>query len=181
MYDEIQKQLLAAIREGDSCRFRSKIREIQQTGEDEEIYLDPCLLVAGQFGNLEIIRIVYEEFGHPYMGVEECYPNCAGETPFLLACAGGHIATAKYLLEHGTNPFAVDAHGCNAVFNAVCSGNVELTRFLIETCKIAWQGFTWEGTSAIQFAEKCGNPAMYEYIAALGGICFTNPPYKPNL
>lgn len=113
------------------------IRNILQHHENEDI-LDTLLLQAADCERLDIIKVIYEEFGHPYMGDEECFPNCAGDTPLLLAAHRGNFEIVKYLLEHKANPFAVAPHGCNAAINAIASGNVKLAKFLIEDYLIAW-------------------------------------------
>ena len=156
--------------------FMSAAKKCLQDGEDEDI-LDSCLLKSADCERLDIIKVIYEEFGHPYMGDEECFPNCAGNTPLLLAAHRGNFEIVKYLLEHKANPFAVDTHGCNAAINAIASGNVKLAKFLIEDCLIAWQGYTLEGTSALQFAISSRSPRMFGYILSLGGLRYNHPRY----
>ena len=156
--------------------FISAAKKCLQNGEDEDV-LDICLLKAALCERLDVIKVIYEEFGHPYMGDEECFPNCAGDTPLLLAAHRGNLEIVKYLLEHNANPFAVDSHGCNAAINAIASGNVELAKFLIEDCLVSWQGYTWEGTSALQFAISSRSPRMFGYILSLGGLQYNHPRY----
>ena len=156
--------------------FTAAAKKHLQDTEDEDI-LDVCLLTSTFFERFDIIKVIYEEFDHPYMGKEECFPNCAGDTPLLLAAHKGNFEIVKYLLEHNANPFAVNFHGCNAVINAIASGNVELAKFLIEECLIAWQGYTWEGTSALQFALASRSPRMFGYILSIGGLQYNHPRY----
>ncbi|MBR2427288.1 MAG: ankyrin repeat domain-containing protein [Lentisphaeria bacterium] len=156
--------------------FSSAARKYLQDAGDEDI-LDICLLKSAVRGRLDIIKVIYEKFDHPYMGDEECYPNRAGDTPLLLAADQGNFEIVEYLLEHNANPFAVSYHGCNVAINAISSGNVELAKFLIEDCLIAWQGYTWEGTSALQFAITSRSPRMFGYILSLGGLQYNHPRY----
>ena len=131
--DDQLKQLYDILPNCSCDDFKSAVKKIQSMADDEN-FLDACLLRAAGHGRLDIISLIYEEFDHPYMGREECFPNCAGETPLLLAAGRGDEKIVKYLLKHKANPFAVDSHGCNAAINAIASGNVELARFLIEDC-----------------------------------------------
>lgn len=159
-----------------SSKLHYCINQVLQDSRNEDI-LDTFLLKSSYCERLDIIKVIYEEFNHPFMGKEECFPNCAGETPLLLAAHRGNLEIVKYLLEHKANPFAVDSHGCNAAMNAVASGNVELAKFLIEDCQIAWQGYTWEGTSALQFAIASKSPQMFGYILSIGGLKYNHPKY----
>ncbi len=174
--DDQLKQLYDILPNCSCDDFKSAVKKIQSMADDEN-FLDACLLRAAGHGRLDIISLIYEEFDHPYMGREECFPNCAGETPLLLAAGRGDEKIVKYLLEHKANPFAVDSHGCNAAINAIASGNVELARFLIEDCLIAWQGYTWEGTSALQFSLTSRSPRMFGYILSRGGLEYNHPRY----
>ena len=174
--DDQLKQLYDILPNCSCDDFKSAVKKIQSMADDEN-FLDACLLRAAGHGRLDIISLIYEEFDHPYMGREECFPNCAGETPLLLAAGRGDEKIVKYLLEHKANPFAVDSHGCNAAINAIASGNVELARCLIEDCLIAWQGYTWEGTSALQFSLTSRSPRMFGYILSRGGLEYNHPRY----
>ena len=175
--DDQLKQLYDILPNCSCDDFKSAVKKIQSMADDEN-FLDACLLRAADYERLDIISLIYEDFDHPYMGREECFPNCASETPLLLAARRGNFEIVKYLLEHKANPFAVDSHGCNAAMNAIASGNVELAKFLIEDCKIAWQGYTWEGTSALQFAVSSRSPRMFGYILSLGGLQYNHPKYE---
>lgn len=160
-----------------TCKeFKSAVGKIQSMTDNEE-FLDKCLMQAADHGRLDIIKMIYEEFDHHYSAKEECFPYCAGDTPMLHAADRGNEQIVKYLLEHKANPFAVDSHGANAAINAIASGNVELAKFLIEECQIAWQGYTFEGTSALMFSLTSKSPRMFGYTLSLGGLKYNHPPY----
>lgn len=143
---------------------------------DNEDVLDSCMLLAARNGNLEFIEFIYENCEHPFTG-DPPYPFGACNTPLLEAARHGQIDVVKYLLLHEANSFAVDRHGANAVFNAILSGNIELVQFLIEECGLAWQGYTWEGGTALTYAVLSENPRMFGYVLRLGGLSFDNPKY----
>ncbi|MBQ9088134.1 MAG: ankyrin repeat domain-containing protein [Lentisphaeria bacterium] len=169
-------ELHTLIKNSSVAVFKQHITNIKQ--DDLDKFLDSCLLISAALGRLDIIKVIYEEFNHYYSGDEECYPNCTGKTPLLRAAENGFTDIVKYLLEHDANPFAVDSHGCNAAMNAIMSGNVELAQFLIKDCKVAWQGYTWEGTSALQFALLSGSPRMFGFVLSLGGLEYNNSQYS---
>jgi hypothetical protein len=141
--------------------------------------MDCCMLSAAEDGQLDIIKFLYEEsklakvepFGYPYG---------AFDTPLLYAAAAGEMEVVKYLLHAGANPFAIDESGLSVVQNAIGSGKLELAKYLIEDCKLPWQGYSWEGISALHIAVESQEPEMFEYILQLGALAYDQPVFCPD-
>ncbi|CAN0257168.1 unnamed protein product, partial [Ectocarpus sp. 12 AP-2014] len=57
--------------------------------------------------------------------------DCDGHTALDWACYSGHTGVAKLLVEHGLNPWAVDAGGKNCLHWAASQGWAETCRYLV--------------------------------------------------
>lgn len=141
--------------------------------------MDCCMLDAAEQGSLNIIKFLHQEA--KLARVEPLdYPYGPEDTPLLYAAAAGAMDVVKYLLNAGANPFALDETGVNLAQNAINSGNVELAKYLIEDCKMPWQGYTWEGLSALHLAVDSQQPTMFEYVLSLGAIAYDQPKFCPD-
>jgi len=141
--------------------------------------MDCCMLDAAELGFLDIIKFLHQEA--KLAKVEPLdYPYGPEDTPLLYAAAAGATDVVKYLLQAGANPFALDETGVNLAQNAINSGNVELAKYLIEDCNLPWQGYTWEGLSALHLAVDSQQPAMLEYVLALGALTYDQPKFCPT-
>ncbi|MDQ0290883.1 ankyrin repeat domain-containing protein [Oligosphaera ethanolica] len=141
--------------------------------------MDCCMLDAAEQGSLNIIKFLHQEAKLARVDPLD-YPYGPEDTPLLYAAAAGATNVVKYLLQAGANPFALDDTGVNLAQNAINSGNVELAKYLIEDCKMPWQGYTWEGLSALHLAVDSQQPAMFEYVLALGAIAYDQPKFCPT-
>ncbi|MGI5924236.1 MAG: ankyrin repeat domain-containing protein [Lentisphaeria bacterium] len=138
--------------------------------------MDCCMLDAAEMGYLDIIKFLHQEA--KLARVEPLdYPYGPEDTPLLYAAAAGATDVVKYLLQAGANPFALDETGVNLAQNAINSGNVELAKYLIEDCKMPWQGYTWEGLNALHLAVDSQQPAMFEYVLSLGALAYDQPTF----
>lgn len=54
------------------------------------------------------------------------------ETALGMACLGGHLEAARWLLDHGANPNYQDPHGDSPLMDSVFVGNLDLVNLLIE-------------------------------------------------
>ncbi|MDD4539272.1 MAG: ankyrin repeat domain-containing protein [Lentisphaeria bacterium] len=140
------------------------------------VLMDNCMLDAAELGFLDIIKFLHQDA--KLAKVEPLdYPYGPEDTPLLYAAAAGATDVVKYLLQAGANPFALDETGVNLAQNAINSGNVELAKYLIEDCKMPWQGYTWEGLSALHLAVDSQQPAMFEYVLTLGALDYDQPKF----
>lgn len=141
--------------------------------------MDSCMLDAAELGFLDIIKFLHQDAKLAKVDPLD-YPYGAEDTPLLYAAAAGATDVVKYLLQAGANPFALDETGVNLAQNAINSGNVELAKYLIEDCHMPWQGYTWEGLSALHLAVDSQQPDMFEYVLALGAIAYDHPKFCPD-
>lgn len=141
--------------------------------------MDGCMLDAAEQGYLDIIKFLHQEAKLARVEPLE-YPFGAEDTPLLYAAAAGATDVVKYLLQAGANPFALDETGVNVAQNAINSGNVELAKYLIEDCKMPWQGYTWEGLNALHLAVDSQRPDMFEYVLTLGALVYDQPRFCPD-
>jgi ankyrin repeat protein len=59
----------------------------------------------------------------------------AGETPLLVACAGGAVRCVELLLSKGCDMDAVDSQGRGPLHHAVESGSYEAVMWVMEECR----------------------------------------------
>lgn len=79
--------------------------------------------------------------------------NIYGETPFLSACANGCLESVKFLVEKGSNIYASDFFGNNAIILGARSGNVNLLNYLINL-RIDVSHRNLQGENAIMYLIK---------------------------
>jgi ankyrin repeat protein len=103
--------------------------------------------------------------------------NAMGETPLLRAAGMGKIPVVKALLDEGSDPFATDARGQNAVIILARTGNLWcLHYYCIYLCerfglKTAWQmlhSLDSEGHAVLDWAADNGSVNVLEYLIRKG-------------
>jgi ankyrin repeat protein len=121
-----KRGVVRAVRRGDLAH----VQRILRAGFPVDVPLDwllrrTALMEAGFTGQLEIARALLDA------GADTNARSRSGETPLMLACAGGHPALVRLLIERGADVRA-EAHGSNPLGFAIHYGHAEVARVLLE-------------------------------------------------
>ncbi|CAN6238174.1 unnamed protein product [Urochloa humidicola] len=82
-------------------------------------------LAAGQ-GHLSVCRYLVEEFRVDINAIHD-----GGESPLAYAINGAHVATVRYLLDHGADPDKVDDKGFTSLHIAAEEGYCKIVEILL--------------------------------------------------
>ena len=122
-----QMQLVHACASGDKAEL---LRLVSDGCDPVEIYNDygqTLLHIASQHGQLDIVRLLVEAYGCNLQGTDK-----RGCKPLHVACLGGHMNTAVYLLKFCGRYTLRDSSGDTLLHKACRSGNLALTRFIVD-------------------------------------------------
>ncbi|KAJ3687192.1 hypothetical protein LUZ61_016356 [Rhynchospora tenuis] len=123
--DEKAKKLLEAASSGNLHAFIEVAKELDVKAIKDANGLSAFHL--GSFhGRTNICQYFVEDLG---FHVDFLSPN--GETPLFRAAMGGHVVTARYLINHGANTVASDEEGLTPLHYAARYGQVPLLKFLL--------------------------------------------------
>lgn len=100
--------------------------------------------------------------GDPNLAVTEI-----NQTPLHLACAGGFLDVAKYLVSKGANPLSKDVNDATPFLHACQTGNVELIQYLMDLgCD--YRAVDVDKWTALHRAAHCGRVATIQKLLGLG-------------
>jgi len=118
--------------------------------------------VAAQLGDLGRVRELLE--GDPSLLEEK---DEAGSTPLIVACSGGQMEVARYLIGIGADINAGDNEDSRAIHLAGVSGNTELIGYLLD---LGMEVDTRDenGMTALLFAGYRGQKKAVEYLISRG-------------
>ncbi|OQS01544.1 hypothetical protein ACHHYP_00676 [Achlya hypogyna] len=77
-----------------------------------------------------------------------------GRTPFTMACAGGHVAVARWLLDRGIDEYARDFAGNTPLHHACAAGQARVVRFLLELEGFSPYVLNAKGESPLEVARR---------------------------
>eukprot|EP00697_Spironema_sp_BW2_P013659 gnl/Spiro4/3868_TR1911_c0_g1_i1.p1 gnl/Spiro4/3868_TR1911_c0_g1~~gnl/Spiro4/3868_TR1911_c0_g1_i1.p1 ORF type:complete len:518 (-),score=100.01 gnl/Spiro4/3868_TR1911_c0_g1_i1:67-1620(-) len=93
-------------------------------------------------------------------------PNSAGLTPFMLACAHGHLVTAKWLLEHTRpNTKLKLPNGETLLLLAAGGGHVDVVEWLLDVALGKPNEVDKDGNTLMHFPAERGHLAMMAWVA----------------
>lgn len=75
--------------------------------------------------------------------------NNAGQTPFHVACSGGHFDMVKFLFESGSDPNTADNQGISPLHAAVHHGHAEvLLPYLLKVAECKLEGLKLQNSES---------------------------------
>ena len=89
-------------------------------------------------------------------------------TPLHWASSGGHVETARLLLDYGADVMAQDNNGSTPLHQASLSGSVELVRLLIEYGADAVAQDKKHGPTPLHLASRSGHPGVVQTLLTHG-------------
>lgn len=93
--------------------------------------------------------------------------SCCGQTPLHLAAAGGHLGTARTLLQHLASPDVLDSRRWTPLHWAVFGGWGDVAELLLDN-GAELEGPSGVGTSPLQLAVMVGNEAAVRLLLHRG-------------
>jgi hypothetical protein len=104
-------------------------RDVRKTSFIRGLSVTP-LAEAARLGDLPICKLLYEHGAEN--DVNQTSRN-RGWTPMMLACVGGHLQVAKWLMSVGAGPSVclADSDGCTPLFWACREGHLDVVAWLL--------------------------------------------------
>ncbi|KAI8817764.1 uncharacterized protein EV422DRAFT_204812 [Fimicolochytrium jonesii] len=139
---------------------QSQLREISDEGRTIKI---TDIFSAAGAGATAIVRFFVQKRGvDPGGGAAQ--DNLRLATPLHCACLNGHVDTARYLLEAGANPGAIDTHGRTPFHLACQSGSLPLVSVLND----AYKPSNKKGTVSLFLRQDTSGQSPLHYAARAG-------------
>jgi len=151
-----------AVRAGHIETVRTLLEEAPQLAEDKE-YLDGLVMVASQWGQTEIIKMLFEKGA----SVNANNPKQANWTAVMEATQKGRTETALFLLENGADVNATNSRKWTALMQASETGDIEVAQALLDRgANVNAQSFT--GATALMMAAGNGHTEVVNELLARG-------------
>ncbi|MDX1376590.1 MAG: ankyrin repeat domain-containing protein, partial [Burkholderiales bacterium] len=150
-------ELWWAAREGDADAVRRLIAAVENPNA-RDIDGEGPLHAAARGGHAAVLELLLRHGADPAMG------DRTGTTPLHLAVESGRADAVRALLEAGAEVNAADAFGRMPLHQAALQGDRALAALLVDHG--AQLGARYARRTPAQLAQKAGNPAFGEWLAA---------------
>lgn len=162
--NQIMGRFIKACDEGDYRTVRnllSRVRDPNFPRKDLEAKLRPPIYWACKGGNLEIVKILFDQ----YPGCDPYFVNDAGSNLLYIACARGHISVIHFLNTiHSVSPMEPNNLGTTPIFAATYNGHFEMLKFLIYNFNCDPKRLNSRGESLLHIACDRNHEKIARYL-----------------
>eukprot|EP00954_Amorphochlora_amoebiformis_P027453 1385587-Amorphochlora_amoeboformis.AAC.1 len=117
-------------------------------------------------GELRTHLLGYSMGEHTPVSLEFNFKSClrSGRTLLLVACARGHLAAAKTLVDQKADVKAADNEGYGPIHLACLNRDLNMAKYFVESCKLDIEAISKQGKTALSLAREVKGEALVSYV-----------------